>query len=146
MQRLTIILNHFFDPDNESDTEVPYADIMITVRGVSTPELTQVGYLTPGDQKEVRDETSKSTCLCVYFLFYEQVFAVLCLYYGDHLQFVAIDAKGGTINMHEQLHGCALQTAQGLGKVWSIGHYKVVKQKNLKMWILLILYHNFNTS
>ncbi|XP_068441600.1 uncharacterized protein [Clinocottus analis] len=39
-------------PDNESDTEVPYADIMITVRGVSTPELTQVGYLTPGDQKE----------------------------------------------------------------------------------------------
>ncbi|CAK6968126.1 uncharacterized protein LOC122983658 isoform X1 [Scomber scombrus] len=39
-------------PDNESDTEVPYADIMITVRGVSTPELTQVGYLTPGDQNE----------------------------------------------------------------------------------------------
>ncbi|XP_034459824.1 uncharacterized protein LOC117772638 [Hippoglossus hippoglossus] len=39
-------------PDDESDTEVPYADIMITVRGVSTPELTQVGYLTPGDQKE----------------------------------------------------------------------------------------------
>ncbi|XP_070762138.1 uncharacterized protein [Enoplosus armatus] len=39
-------------PDNESDTEVPYADIMITVRGVSTPELTQVGFLTPGDQKE----------------------------------------------------------------------------------------------
>ncbi|XP_042343092.1 uncharacterized protein LOC121943597 [Plectropomus leopardus] len=38
--------------DNESDTEVPYADIMITVRGVSTPELTQVCYLTPGDQKE----------------------------------------------------------------------------------------------
>lgn len=85
MQRLKIILNHFFDPDNESDTEVPYADIMITVRGISTPELTQVGYLTPGDQKEVRDETSKSTCLCVYFLFYEQVFAVLCLHYGDHL-------------------------------------------------------------
>ncbi|XP_074535631.1 uncharacterized protein LOC141797846 [Halichoeres trimaculatus] len=39
-------------PDHESDTEVPYADIMITVRGVSTPELTQVGYLSPGDQKE----------------------------------------------------------------------------------------------
>ncbi|XP_074496699.1 uncharacterized protein LOC141770751 [Sebastes fasciatus] len=39
-------------PDNESDTEVPYADIMITVRGVSTPDLTPVGYLTPGDQKE----------------------------------------------------------------------------------------------
>ncbi|XP_035801652.2 uncharacterized protein LOC118469924 isoform X1 [Amphiprion ocellaris] len=38
--------------DNDSDTEVPYADIMITVRGVSTPELTQVGYLTAGDQKE----------------------------------------------------------------------------------------------
>ncbi|KAL3057335.1 hypothetical protein OYC64_007752 [Pagothenia borchgrevinki] len=39
-------------PDNESDNEVPYADIMIAVRGVSTPELTQVGYLTPGDQQE----------------------------------------------------------------------------------------------
>ncbi|XP_030008442.1 uncharacterized protein LOC115431889 isoform X2 [Sphaeramia orbicularis] len=39
-------------PDNESDTEVPYADIMITVRGVSTPELTQVGYLNCGEQKE----------------------------------------------------------------------------------------------
>ncbi|KAM9359001.1 uncharacterized protein ABDE67_002145 [Symphorus nematophorus] len=39
-------------PDHESDTEVPYADIMITVRGISTPELTQVGYLTPGDHKE----------------------------------------------------------------------------------------------
>ena len=62
MQRLTIanVSNHFFDPDNESDTEVPYADIMITVRGVSTPELTQVGYLSPGDQKEVRDKTSES--------------------------------------------------------------------------------------
>lgn len=57
MQRQTIgdILYNFFDTDNDSDTEVPYADIMITVRGVSTPELTQVGYLTPGDQKEVRD-------------------------------------------------------------------------------------------
>ncbi|XP_040902798.1 uncharacterized protein LOC121187565 isoform X2 [Toxotes jaculatrix] len=44
--------------DHESDTEVPYADIMITVRGVSTPELTQVGYLTAGDQKEwLRDES-----------------------------------------------------------------------------------------
>lgn len=54
------IFNYFFDPDNESDTEVPYADIMITVRGVSTPELTQVGYLSPGDQKEVRDKTLES--------------------------------------------------------------------------------------
>lgn len=61
IQILTITVNHSFDPDNESDTEVPYADIMITVRGVSTPELTQVGYLTPGDQKEVRDETAMST-------------------------------------------------------------------------------------
>ena len=62
MQRLTVanVSNRFFDPDNESDTEVPYADIMITVRGVSTPELTQVGYLSPGDQKEVRDKTSES--------------------------------------------------------------------------------------
>ncbi|XP_029302542.1 uncharacterized protein LOC115017937 isoform X2 [Cottoperca gobio] len=47
-------------PDNESDTEVPYADIMITVRGVSTPELTQVSYLTPGDQKEWRGDESRS--------------------------------------------------------------------------------------
>ncbi|XP_078099913.1 uncharacterized protein LOC144512826 isoform X2 [Sander vitreus] len=46
--------------DNESDTEVPYADIMITVRGVSTPELTQVGYLTPGDQKEWWGDESRS--------------------------------------------------------------------------------------
>lgn len=45
---------HFFATDSESDTEVPYADIMITVRGISTPELTQVGYLAPGDQNEVR--------------------------------------------------------------------------------------------
>ncbi|XP_040041939.2 uncharacterized protein LOC120824873 isoform X2 [Gasterosteus aculeatus] len=44
-------------PDNESDTEVPYADIMITVRGVSTPELTQVGYLAAGDQKLWGDES-----------------------------------------------------------------------------------------
>ncbi|XP_047248288.1 uncharacterized protein LOC124884413 isoform X4 [Girardinichthys multiradiatus] len=36
-------------PENEGDTEVPYADIMITVRGVSTPELTQVGYLGTGE-------------------------------------------------------------------------------------------------
>ncbi|KAM7413316.1 hypothetical protein PAMA_020620 [Pampus argenteus] len=47
-------------PDNDSDTEVPYADIMITVRGVSTPELTQVGYLTPGDQKEWWGDESRS--------------------------------------------------------------------------------------
>ncbi|XP_037632391.1 uncharacterized protein LOC119492094 [Sebastes umbrosus] len=47
-------------PDNESDTEVPYADIMITVRGVSTPELTQVSYLTPGDQKEWWGDESRS--------------------------------------------------------------------------------------
>uniref|UniRef100_UPI0037E92E48 uncharacterized protein n=1 Tax=Semicossyphus pulcher TaxID=241346 RepID=UPI0037E92E48 len=47
-------------PDNESDTEVPYADIMITVRGISTPELTQVGYLTPGDQKEWWGDESRS--------------------------------------------------------------------------------------
>ncbi|KAG7238703.1 hypothetical protein INR49_031219 [Caranx melampygus] len=47
-------------PDNESDTEVPYADIMIAARGVSTPELTQVCYLTPGDQKEWRGDESRS--------------------------------------------------------------------------------------
>lgn len=33
---------------------MPYADIMITVRGVSTPELNQVVYLSPGDQNQVR--------------------------------------------------------------------------------------------
>ncbi|AWO99019.1 Hypothetical protein SMAX5B_013471 [Scophthalmus maximus] len=33
---------------------------MITVRGVSTPELTQVGYLTPGDQKEWWGDDSRS--------------------------------------------------------------------------------------
>ncbi len=95
IQRLTVnyISNHFFHPDNESDTEVPYADIMITVRGVSTPELTQVSYLTPGDQKEVRDETSGSTCLSFLFLLnpkfslfssvlsYEQLFATV-----DHIR------------------------------------------------------------
>ncbi|XP_061537208.1 uncharacterized protein LOC133404838 [Phycodurus eques] len=32
-------------PDIESRSEVPYAEIMISVRGVSTPELTQVSYL-----------------------------------------------------------------------------------------------------
>ncbi|XP_022609571.1 uncharacterized protein LOC111228067 isoform X1 [Seriola dumerili] len=47
-------------PDNESDTEVPYADIMIAARGVSTPELTQVCYLTPGDQKEWWGDESRS--------------------------------------------------------------------------------------
>lgn len=56
-RQLLMCFMHFFDPDNESDTEVPYADIMIAARGVSTPELTQVCYLTPGDQKEVRDKT-----------------------------------------------------------------------------------------
>ncbi|XP_072247834.1 uncharacterized protein [Leuresthes tenuis] len=37
-------------PDDESDTEVPYADIMITIRGISTPELTQVSYLATGER------------------------------------------------------------------------------------------------
>ncbi|KAM8853375.1 uncharacterized protein ACB058_009940 [Synchiropus picturatus] len=35
------------ESDTGSDKDVPYADIMITIRGASTPELTQVGYLTP---------------------------------------------------------------------------------------------------
>ncbi|XP_055369804.1 uncharacterized protein LOC114868708 isoform X2 [Betta splendens] len=43
-------------PDNESDTEVPYADIMITVRGVSTPELTQVGYSAADNKERWGDE------------------------------------------------------------------------------------------
>ncbi|KAL0973028.1 hypothetical protein UPYG_G00197930 [Umbra pygmaea] len=38
--------------DCQSDQEVPYADIMITVRGSSTPELTQISYLAPGDNRE----------------------------------------------------------------------------------------------
>lgn len=86
----TDIFNIFFDPDNDSDTEVPYADIMITVRGVSTPELTQVGYLTPGDQKEVRDKTWQWQPVCHFYLtdsqihrtaysplFYKQLFATV---------------------------------------------------------------------
>ncbi|KAM9853569.1 uncharacterized protein ACBR49_004379 [Aulostomus maculatus] len=44
--------------DNQSEAEVPYADILITVRGVSTPELTQVGYLASGVQKEWRGDES----------------------------------------------------------------------------------------
>ncbi|KAF6736816.1 hypothetical protein FQA47_014031 [Oryzias melastigma] len=36
-------------PDDECDTEVPYADITITVRGISTPELSQVNCLTIGE-------------------------------------------------------------------------------------------------
>ncbi|KAM8904706.1 uncharacterized protein AB9W97_008234 [Spinachia spinachia] len=43
-------------PDNESDTEVPYADIMITVRGVSTPELTQ----WRGDESRSHMQASRS--------------------------------------------------------------------------------------
>ncbi|XP_055736964.1 uncharacterized protein LOC129822624 isoform X1 [Salvelinus fontinalis] len=38
--------------DCQSDHEVPYADIMITMRGASTPELTQIAYLAPGDHRE----------------------------------------------------------------------------------------------
>lgn len=45
--------------DSASDTEVPYADIMITVRGVSTPELNQVVYLSPADQNQVKDRFLK---------------------------------------------------------------------------------------
>lgn len=39
-------------PDNESDTEVPYADIVISIRGASTPELTQAVYTNSGDEAE----------------------------------------------------------------------------------------------
>ncbi|KAJ7990479.1 hypothetical protein DPEC_G00300740 [Dallia pectoralis] len=47
--------------DCQSDQEVPYADIMITVRGSSTPELTQISYLSPGDHRERwREETGPS--------------------------------------------------------------------------------------
>lgn len=38
---------------------------MITVRGVSTPELTQVGYLIAGDQNEVRDKVVNMFVTCV---------------------------------------------------------------------------------
>ncbi|XP_031652014.1 uncharacterized protein LOC109909341 [Oncorhynchus kisutch] len=38
--------------DCQSDHEVPYADIMITMRGASTPELTQISYLALGDHRE----------------------------------------------------------------------------------------------
>ncbi|CAN9511366.1 unnamed protein product [Ophioblennius macclurei] len=47
-------------PNNEDDTEVPYADIMITVRGVSTPELTQVNYSASGDQREWWGDDSRA--------------------------------------------------------------------------------------
>ncbi|XP_061734235.1 uncharacterized protein LOC133537270 [Nerophis ophidion] len=46
-----------FSPVNDTDegqTEVPYADIMIAVRGVSTPELTQVNYLTTEEPRQWR--------------------------------------------------------------------------------------------
>ncbi|XP_062329175.1 uncharacterized protein LOC134029171 [Osmerus eperlanus] len=39
-------------PDDQSDHEVPYADIMISVRGSSTPELTTASYLTTGDHRD----------------------------------------------------------------------------------------------
>nr|XP_057936007.1 uncharacterized protein LOC131134580 isoform X1 [Doryrhamphus excisus] len=42
------------DSDNESQTEVPYADIIITVRGVSTPELSQISYLTTEEPQQWR--------------------------------------------------------------------------------------------
>lgn len=54
----------FSGSDSASDTEVSYADIMITVRGVSTPELNQVVYLSPGDQNQVRCRF-KSQCRAV---------------------------------------------------------------------------------
>ncbi|XP_057694207.1 uncharacterized protein LOC130917134 [Corythoichthys intestinalis] len=38
-------------PDNESLNEVPYAEIVISVRGVSTPELTQVNLTTEDSQQ-----------------------------------------------------------------------------------------------
>ncbi|XP_028320852.1 uncharacterized protein LOC114474631 [Gouania willdenowi] len=38
--------------DDNSDMDVPYAEILITVRGVSTPELSQVTYLPVGDHKQ----------------------------------------------------------------------------------------------
>ncbi|XP_029964389.1 uncharacterized protein LOC115400554 isoform X2 [Salarias fasciatus] len=47
-------------PDVEDDTEVPYADIMITVRGVSTPELSQVNYTAAGDQREWWGDDSRA--------------------------------------------------------------------------------------
>lgn len=56
-------------PDNESDTEVPYADIMITVRGVSTPELTQVGYLGTGEVRKMKTQTQELTSCTIRFNF-----------------------------------------------------------------------------
>lgn len=92
MQVLIIICisNHFYDPDDESDTEVPYADIMITVRGSSTPELTQVSYLTAGDQQEVRDK----------FNMFPILFSALYI-------IIYIGTKGGAIHMQGYLPGDA---------------------------------------
>ncbi|CAL8351058.1 unnamed protein product [Lota lota] len=47
-----------FHPDGQSDSEVDYADIVITVRGASSPELTPICYGSQEDQTERwRDET-----------------------------------------------------------------------------------------
>lgn len=50
---------------------------MITVRGVSTPELTQVGYLIAGDQKEVRDKVVNMFVTCVSLTELEMLFPML---------------------------------------------------------------------
>lgn len=39
-------------PENESDPEVPYADIVINIRGASTPDLSQALYLNSADHSE----------------------------------------------------------------------------------------------
>ncbi|XP_077397325.1 uncharacterized protein LOC144033237 [Festucalex cinctus] len=45
--------------DNESQSEVPYAEIIISVRGVSTPELSQVSYLATEDSQQWRSCESR---------------------------------------------------------------------------------------
>ena len=42
-----------FHPDDQCDSEVAYADIVITVRGASSPELAQICYGSHEDQREV---------------------------------------------------------------------------------------------
>ncbi|XP_055081960.1 uncharacterized protein LOC117380447 isoform X2 [Periophthalmus magnuspinnatus] len=40
-------------PEMEGDPEVPYADIVINVRGASTPDISQALYLNSGDRNEL---------------------------------------------------------------------------------------------
>ncbi|XP_024910866.1 uncharacterized protein LOC103378424 isoform X2 [Cynoglossus semilaevis] len=59
-ERVTLLLPTADNDSDDDDDEVPYADIMITVRGVSTPELSQMNYLASENQREYRGNVSRS--------------------------------------------------------------------------------------